>query len=110
MGNLDRLELLKVFAKEEPEDPFNWYALAVEYLAIDRDKAELYFDKLLNSFEYYLPTYYTAAHFFTQKEEFQKTKIIYEKGIKLAGDTNEFKAQNELKNAYQNFLFEHDFD
>lgn len=110
MGNLDRLELLKQFTREEPENPFNWYALAIEYLDLDQSKAEVNFDKLLNSFEYYLPTYYTAAHFFTQKEEIQKAKTIYEKGIKLASDTNEIKTLKELKNAYQNFLFEYDFD
>ncbi|WP_296700971.1 tetratricopeptide repeat protein [Algoriphagus sp.] len=110
MGNLGRLELLKQFTIEEPENPFNWYALAIEYLDLDPLKAEVNFDKLLDNFEYYLPTYYTAAHFFTQKENIQKAKIIYEKGIKLANETNEIKTLNELKNAYQNFLFEYDFD
>jgi len=110
MGNLDRIEFLKQFTREEPENPFNWYALAIEYLDLDPLQCEVYFNKLLDTFDHYLPTYYTAAHFFTQKGDIQKAKIIYEKGIKLASHLNEIKTLNELRNAYQNFLFEYDFD
>ncbi|MBN3582235.1 tetratricopeptide repeat protein [Algoriphagus aestuarii] len=110
MGNLDRLELFKQFSKEEPENPFNWYALALEYCKTDTLKAAELFDKLLTGFEAYLPTYYTAAHFFTDLEEVDKAKLIYEKGITLAQNQQDTKALQELKNAYQNFLFEYDFD
>ena len=110
MGNLDRLELFKQFSKEEPENPFNWYALALEYSKSDTKKAAELFEMLLTDFEAYLPTYYTAAHFFTDLEEISKAKLIYEKGIELAQNQQEIKALQELKNAYQNFCFEYDFD
>lgn len=110
MANLDRLELLKEFAKEEPENPFNWYALAIEYLSIEPNESEKYFNKLLNSFEAYLPTYYTAASFFSEQQNLEKAKETFEKGITLAQEKQEFKTLQELKNAYQNFLFENDLD
>ncbi|MBN3519012.1 tetratricopeptide repeat protein [Algoriphagus lutimaris] len=110
MGNLDRLEILKEYAKEEPENPFNWYALAIEYLSVDPNEAEKYFIKLLSSFEAYLPTYYTAASFFSEREELEKAKETFEKGITLAQEKQEIKTLQELKNAYQNFLFENDLD
>ena len=110
MGNLDRAELLKEYAKEEPENPFNWYALAMEYLSIDTNESEKYFNKLLSSFEAYLPTYYTAASFFSEQQNLEKAKETFEKGITLAQEKQEYKTLQELKNAYQNFLFENDLD
>lgn len=110
MANLDRLELLKEFAKEEPENPFNWYALAIEYLSIEPNESEKYFNKLLNSFEAYLPTYYTAATFFSEREEQERARETFEKGITLAQQYQDLKALSELKNAFQNFLFENDLD
>lgn len=110
MGNLGRLELLKQFINEEPENPFNWYALAMEYLSIDSEKSEMLFDKLLKSFDAYLPTYYTAAMFYSERGDLEKAKETFERGITLAQKTKEQKALMELKNAYQNFLFENDLD
>ena len=110
MGNLDRMELLKGFTKEEPENPFNWYALALEYIEVDASKASTLFDLLLNDFSSYLPTYYTAAQFFAENNELEKAKKTFENGLILAENQQELKALKELKNAYQNFLFENDFD
>ncbi|MDI1321195.1 MAG: tetratricopeptide repeat protein [Algoriphagus sp.] len=110
MGNLDRLQLLLQFTKEEPENPFNWYALALEYSNSDQAKTAEIFDNLLKSHPEYLPTYYTSAQFFSEQIDLEKAKEIFEKGILLAGKLKEEKALKELKNAYQNFLFENDFD
>ena len=110
MGNLDRLQLLIQFTKEEPENSFNWYALALEYINSDQDESAIIFDELLKSHPDYLPTYYTSAQFFAEQNQLGKAKGIFEKGIELAGRLKEEKASKELKNAYQNFLFENDLD
>ena len=39
MSNLDRLKLLEQFAADEPKDPFNWYALALEIQEKQPEKA-----------------------------------------------------------------------
>ncbi|EAZ82727.1 hypothetical protein [Algoriphagus machipongonensis] len=110
MANLTRWELLKQFTKDEPENPFNWYALALEFREEKPQEAKEIFEMLLKDFKSYLPTYYTAASFFSEIEEIEEAKKIYENGIELASSQQNQKALQELKNAYQNFLFENDFD
>ncbi|NVK50988.1 MAG: tetratricopeptide repeat protein [Cyclobacteriaceae bacterium] len=110
MSNLDRLKLLEQFAAEEPKDPFNWYALALEIQEIQPEKALIYFQKLLSDFPDYLPTYYPAAHFFAALDKLNEAKVTFEKGISLSQKLSEIKTLRELQNAYQNFLFENDID
>ncbi|WP_026967088.1 hypothetical protein [Algoriphagus terrigena] len=110
MGNLDRLQLLRTFIEEEPENPFNYYALALELREKDADEAEQLFDFILEHHPDYLAVYFPAAHFFEALSQIQKARLLFEKGIALALDLTEEKTLKELKNAYQNFLFEHDLD
>jgi hypothetical protein len=56
-----RLDTLLQFYKEEPDDPFNIYALAMEYQKTDVKKALDHFALLLQNHDSYLPTYYQAA-------------------------------------------------
>jgi Tfp pilus assembly protein PilF len=110
VGYLDRLQLLRDFIDEEPENPFNYYALALELREKDPKEAEKLFDHLLENHPDYLPVYFPSAHFFTEHDQIAKAREIFEKGIELAIRQNEEKAHKELKNAYQNFLFENDLD
>lgn len=110
MANLERITLLKEFASEEPSNPFNWYALAIEYRNNDAEQALPLFDKLLKEFPQYLPTYYTAAVFYAELDMIAAAQVVFEKGIELARQQNEAKALQELQNAYQNFQFENDLD
>lgn len=108
MSKLSRIEMLKSFAEQDPDNPFNWYALALEHQESDPAMAKSLFNKLLTEHIVYLPTYYHAAGFFAEAGNFEKAKEIYENGIKLAEDQNNDKTLKELKNSYQNFLFEND--
>lgn len=108
MTKVSRIEMLKSFAEVEPQNPFNFYALALEFLEIDQNSASWYFKKLLEDFPEYLPTYFHAAAFFAELGDVQFSKRIYEKGIQLAEAQKDEKALKELKNSYQNFLFEND--
>jgi Tfp pilus assembly protein PilF len=110
MSNLSRIELLQSFAEQEPENPFNWYALALEYQKSSPEKASTLFYKLLNEHKSYLPTYYHAAIFFAEHGELDLAKSVYEKGIHLAESEKQLNTLRELKNSYKNFLFENDFD
>lgn len=110
MANLDRLQLLRDFIDEEPENPFNYYALALELREKNRSEAANLFDFLLSNHPEYLPVYFPSAHFFAESEQLPKAQEIFEKGISLAEIQKEEKTLKELKNAYQNFLFENDLD
>ena len=110
MSNSERVSLLREFIQEEPENPFNRYALALEIKEIDPDEAAELFTFLLLNHSSYLPVYFPSAHFFFELGQIEKAREIFERGIALAREKKEQKTLNELHNAYQNFLFENDLD
>ncbi len=110
MSYLDRIQLLREYILEEPQNPFNYYALGLEIKEKDPLEACKMFDYVLSNFPNYLPVYFPAAHFFFELNEWKKAKEIFMKGIDLADFLKEEKALKELKNAYQNFLFETDLE
>jgi tetratricopeptide (TPR) repeat protein len=99
---------LLAFYEEDPDDPFNVYALAIEYSKYDTGKAEAFFEILLEKHEEYLPTYYHAGAFFALQENVKKAEEIYQKGLALALLQKNTKTHQELLRAYNNFLDEFD--
>ena len=102
----DFLENLLSFYEEDPGDPFNIYALAIEYLKSDTARSVVFFDKLLLEHPDYLPAYYQAAELFTALEDNEKAEKIYQKGIEIALRQNNSKTHQELNRAYRSFLDE----
>jgi hypothetical protein len=101
-----RLTQLIQYYKEEPADPFNVYALAIEYLKTDLKLAKEYFEILLNEHADYLPTYYHAAKLYQDLSLKESAISVYEKGIELAKAKKEMKALRELQSAYDELMFE----
>ena len=110
MSNLDRIQLLRQYILEEPQNPFNYYALGLELKERDTKEATRMFDQVLLNFPNYLPVYFSAANFFFERNELEKAKGVFEKGIDLAATSKEEKTLKELRNSYQNFLFETDME
>jgi Tfp pilus assembly protein PilF len=104
--NKARLEKLLEYQKSDPSDPFIIYGIANEYLENDHQTALYYFEILLKSHKDYLPTYFMAANLYVELSQNENAKSTFEKGINLAQVQKDNKAQAELRNAYQNFLFE----
>jgi tetratricopeptide (TPR) repeat protein len=103
----NRLEEIIRMVKEDPNDPFLLYALALEYHKIENDKkTEEIYNQLLKKFPEYLPTYYQAAHFFWRKGQVEKARSVFLRGIELAKQIPDNKTLIELSNSYQNFLIE----
>lgn len=101
-----RLKTLIKFYEEEPNDPFNLYALALEYQKSDPDKSNELFDKLLTDFPLYVPSYYHAAQLKAALKQAEAALAIYQKGIEVAKQQNEKKAEQELRSAYDALRFE----
>ena len=99
---MNRLEYLLQLHKEQPNDPFLLYGIALEYKKIDSDETSIYLNLLLQSFPDYLATYYQAAEYFAERGFYEKALEIYDRGIVLAMFLNEVKTLAELKNAKQN--------
>ncbi len=104
--NEERIKHLNQFIKDDPNDPFPKYALAIEYLNIDKLKSKELFDDLLMHNEDYVASYYHAANLYSEMNLRDQADEIYKKGIALAESSDETHALKELKSAYLNFQFE----
>ena len=103
--NSERRKMLEQFAQEDPNDPFNIYALALDYATDNRTQAEQLFTQLLEKHPDYLPVYYAAADFFTAGNETERATKILENGITIATQQNNQKTLRELKAALLNLDF-----
>lgn len=101
-----RLNQLLQFLKDDPDDPFLLYALALEYAKTDHSKALAYFEKLLDEHPDYIATYYHAARLYADLGEREKAEHAFDTGIEKAKAQQEALALRELQNAYNEFLFE----
>jgi Tfp pilus assembly protein PilF len=104
--NQDRLKQLLQFYEEDPDDPFNIYALANEYKNSDSEKALQYFEKLEREHPNYMATYYHLAHLYIDLREDEKAKSTFEKGMEIAMKNNEPFALRELRSAYEEFTMD----
>lgn len=100
---MDRLQQLIAFQQQEPDDPFNQYALALEYLKHDPAKSESLFTSLIESHPEYLPTYYPFAHLLAGKPDRERTTMVFRSGIEQAIKANDLKTLRELRSAYQDW-------
>jgi len=106
--NHSRLKQLFKFLEEDPHDPFNLYAIANEYISIDKGESLKYFEKLLSEHKGYLPTYYQAATLYSNMGKTQKATEIFEAGIQLAKQQNNLKTLRELQNALDELIMDED--
>lgn len=104
--NSDRLKHLQKFTEDDPGDPFNWYALALEYLHSDPPEAMKLFEKLLREFEDYLPVYYMAATQSAFQGKIETAVDIFRKGIQVAERQKDTKTASELRAGLEEILFE----
>jgi tetratricopeptide (TPR) repeat protein len=93
---LDRIKLLEGFISEDPGDPFNYYALALEYAKEDESKALDIFKQLIKDRADYLPTYYQLAKLYEQIGQIKNALDTYNEGILIARQQKDFKTQQEL--------------
>ncbi|ANQ48369.1 tetratricopeptide repeat protein [Flammeovirga sp. MY04] len=107
--NIQRLNQLLEFYKEDPSDPFVIYGLATEY-ASDKnwEKAIFYYDLLLKAHESYTGTYYHAAIAYIEIDNREEAEEIYKKGLVVCEREKDHHALKELRNAYTNFQLDDD--
>jgi tetratricopeptide (TPR) repeat protein len=101
-----RLDQLLLYYQEDPNDPFNLYALALEYQKSDLDKSREYFELLLKNHAEYVPTYYHAAKVYQDLNLKEQAIEVYKNGIAQAKKQANMKAARELQSAYEELMFE----
>lgn len=82
---------------EDPTDPFNHYALALELAKSDKLKAKETFDQLIVTHPLYVPAYYQAALLYLELSLNKEVTTIIENGIDQAKKQNNLKAASELR-------------
>lgn len=96
----DRLEQLKAFYEEDPEDPFTRYALAQEHLkAGNLERALALFEELVQTDPDYVGTYYHLGKLYERLGRVDDALDVYDRGIEVARGQGEQKALSELKDA-----------
>ncbi|HNP48541.1 MAG TPA: tetratricopeptide repeat protein [Bacteroidia bacterium] len=97
---MDRIELLKRYLQEDPDDSFSWYALALEYIRLnDLPTAQKILSDLTKRDPDYLPTYYQLARVCEQSSQTELAIKVYEKGKEVARNAKNQHTFNELETA-----------
>jgi len=102
----NRINYLKAEFEQNPTDPFNPYALAIEYLATQPDEALALLIWLESNIANYLPTYYQLAGLWQEFGQLEKAEACYIKGIELAVLQQNPKTKDELEKALYNLRLE----
>ena len=97
---MSRIEQLKAFLNETPNDAFLNYALATEYVGLGDDpKAEEIFNKLIVNHPDYIATYYHLGKLLERKKDKEGAISIYSQGIQKAKLLGERHSLSELQSA-----------
>ena len=99
---MNRLEKLLEFIKNEPNDEFLKYALATEYLRLnDTEKALSYYEGLVNDHPNYTGTYYHLGKLYEALNRKDDAIAIYEKGMEITKAKRDNHAFAELQSVYR---------
>ncbi|HET7898283.1 MAG TPA: tetratricopeptide repeat protein [Flavisolibacter sp.] len=102
---MERIEKLKAFLAQNPEDSFVQHALALEYVKLnDEEAARQQWEALLKRDEAYVGSYYHLAKLLERQGKTEDAITIYEKGMQVAKAASDGHAYNELQMAYEDLI------
>ena len=107
----DRISTLAKAVKENPEDSFYKFALALEMLKIaELEKAKILFEAIRNEDPDYVGVYYHLAKLYSRVGENKKALETYKTGINVAKKQDDAHTRSELSAALLNLELEMDDD
>lgn len=99
---MDRLTQLLDFLSQAPQDAFNLYSVAYEYLQRGNlEKAETYFLRLKELHPDYVGLYYHLGKIHVQKSNFEEAQKVFLAGKAEAKKAGDRHAEGELDRAIQ---------
>ena len=99
---MDRIEKIKEFLKNTPNDSFLQHALALEYIKLGNDlTAREIFESILARDPGYIGSYYHLGKLLERMGELNLAISWYEKGMEAARKAGDSHALNELRAAYE---------
>lgn len=98
MGEISRVEMLTQFLKENPNDSFARYGLAMEHSkAGDAERALQEFSKLLEVNPDYTAGYFMAAQTLAKTGKVEEARKMLTDGIASAARTGNAHAKSEMQ-------------
>ena len=102
---MDRIEKLKSFLQDNPQDSFVQHALALEYIKLgEEQEARQLFENILQHDQDYIGSYYHLAKLLERTGEQPAALACYEKGMNRAKELGDQHAFNELRSAYDDLM------
>lgn len=103
---VDRIEKLKSFLAQSPDDCFLNHALALEYVKLNDDTAaQKLFEKNRAYDAGYVATYYHLGKLLERMGKTGEATLVYEKGMEMAKKANDGHSYNELQAAYEDLIY-----
>jgi tetratricopeptide (TPR) repeat protein len=100
VGNMDRLETLLEYHKEDPDDSFIRFALASEYAKRGEEATALaWYEGLRDNDRQYVGTYYHLGKLYEKLDRSEEAIGAYKAGIQIASDHSDTHARSELQSA-----------
>lgn len=102
----ERVEKLKEFLKQSPDDSFLKHALALEYIkAGNEEGARSMFEANLEKDPEYIATYYHLGKLLERAGDQQQAINIYESGMTVAKKAGDMHTYSELQAAYEDLVY-----
>lgn len=101
MGSSDsKIKKLATYIKNNPDDSFSKFALALEFLKDDQlKKARILFEDIHQNDPKYDGVYYHLGKLYERDGRFEDAMAIYNKGVQVADENDHKRNAKELKEA-----------
>jgi Tfp pilus assembly protein PilF len=102
---MSRIDLLKGFLQENPNDSFSRYALALEFVKLGNvDDARREFETVRNNDPDYLATYYQLGQLYQRIGLTHEAEKTFRTGISVASRQKDDHTRSELEAALESLL------
>ena|SRR5262245_11678355 len=104
---MNRIEILKGFLAQDPNDSFSRYALALEYVKTgQKEDARQAFETVREKDPGYVATYFQLGQLLRSMGLKHEAEKAYRTGITVSGKAGDAHTQSELEAALESLLME----
>jgi tetratricopeptide (TPR) repeat protein len=101
--NQSRILQLQQAVQAREDQPFPFYALAIEYKLVgDFENSRRFFEETLRRFPNYVPTFYHYGQLLEAISEPEEARRMYQMGVQVASEAGDAHAHSELLGALRN--------
>jgi predicted Zn-dependent protease len=102
---MNRIEILKGFLEENPNDSFSRYSHALEYVKLEQNEdAVREFETVKKNDPDYVPTYYQLGQLYQRLGRTHEAEKTFRTGIAAAGKAKDDHTRSELEAALESLL------